>query len=156
VIVLLLILHGLVGVALLGAVTHQAVAVSFRPPAPATGFAGRYVRVLPKAFPAAVIVLFVANTVLGGVIYPTYRVDVRIPLEEMQLAWAVGVFEIKEHFGGIGLAMLPLYAWCWQDRDVETHADRHARGVVTWLLAFIVWFTFVSGHVINNLRGLGT
>jgi hypothetical protein len=155
VIVLLLILHGLVGVALLGAITHQAVAASIRQPAPATSFARRYVRVLPKAFPAAVIVLFVANTVLGGVIYPTYRVDVRVPLEEMQLAWAVGVFEIKEHFGGIGLAMLPLYAWCWLDRGAAP-ADRHARAVVTWLLAFVVWFTFVSGHVINNVRGLGT
>ncbi|MFO0334701.1 MAG: hypothetical protein ACK53C_06640, partial [Pseudomonadota bacterium] len=92
--------------------------------------------------------------VLGAVIYPTYRVDVRIPLEEMQLAWAVGVFEVKEHFGGIGLAMLPLYAWCWDDRGAPV--DRLACAVLTWLLAFIVWFTFVSGHVINNLRGLGT
>lgn len=153
-IVLLLILHGLVGVALLGAITHQAVAVSSLSPEVASGFVSRYARVSSKAFPRAVIVLFVANSVLGAVIYPSYRLDVRVPLEEMQLAWAVGVFEVKEHFGGIGLAMLPLYSYCWDDRAATV--DGFARAIVTWLLAFVVWFTFVSGHVINNLRGLGT
>ncbi len=153
-IVLLLILHGLVGVALLGAITHQAVAVSSASRGPSTAFLSRYARVSSKAFSRAVAILFVVSIVLGAVIYPSYRLDVRVPLEEMQLNWAVGVFEIKEHFGGIGLALLPLYFYCWDESRAAVAGA--ARATVTWLLAFIVWFTFVSGHVVNNLRGLGT
>lgn len=153
-IVFLLILHGLVGVALLGAVTHQAVAVMRPAQATAPGFLGRYSRVSSNAFCGAVAVLFAISVVLGAVIYPTYRLDVRVPLEEMQLGWAVGLFEMKEHFGGIGLAALPLYLYHWDPSRAAS--DRFARAAITWLLAGIVWFTFVVGHVLNNLRGLGT
>lgn len=153
-IVFLLILHGLVGVALLGAITHQAVAVLGPAPAPGTGFLGRYARVSSRTFCGAVAVLFAISVVLGAVIYPTYRLDVRVPLEEMQLGWAVGLFEMKEHFGGIGLAALPLYLYHWDPSRAAS--DGFARAAITWLLAGIVWFTFVVGHVLNNLRGLGT
>lgn len=152
-IVLLLILHGLVGVALLGAITHQAVAVLGTSRGQSPGFITRYARVSSRAFCGAVTALFIASVVLGAVIYPSYRLDVRVPLEEMQLSWAVGLFELKEHFGGIGLAVLPLYVYCWDERRATT--DRFARTAVTWLLAGIAWFTFIAGHVLNNLRGLG-
>lgn len=153
-IVLLLILHGLIGVALLGAITHQAVAVLGSSRGEPAGFMTRYTRVSSRVFCGAVTVLFVTSIVLGAMIYPSYRLDVRVPLEEMQLAWVVGLFELKEHFGGIGLATLPLYVYCWDERQTTT--DRFARTAVTWLLACIAWFSFVAGHVLNNLRGLGT
>jgi hypothetical protein len=149
----LLILHGLVGVALLGAITHQAVAMLRTPGARGTSFAARYSAVPHGGFTGAVALLFVVEVALGALIYPDYRLDVRIPFEEMALGWAVGLFEVKEHFGGIALGVLPLYAWLHRSGAAAARgADRTA---VTLLLAFVVWFDFLTGHVLNNLRGLG-
>jgi hypothetical protein len=147
----LLIAHGLISVALLGAITHQAVSVSREGVQRGTSFTARYVAVNQRVFTRAVIVLFLASFILGAVIYPYYRLNVRIPFEEMQLAAAVGVFELKEHFAGIALGMLPLYALVWQPEAVEAH--RTLRIALTLLLAFVVWWNFLIGHILNNIRG---
>jgi hypothetical protein len=62
-------------------------------------------------------------------LYPSYRLDVRIPFEEMSLGWAVGSFELKEHAGGVALGMLPAYAFLWFRADDV--ALQRARTVVT-------------------------
>lgn len=149
----LLILHSLVGVALLGAITHQLVSLLRRGGARSDSFVARYAGVNQRVFTMAVVGLFAAQVALGALIYPRYRLDVRIPFEEMSLGWAVGVFELKEHFAGIGLAMLPFYAYTWSTAaDIGRQPDRLG---VTLLLAFIVWWDFLVGHVLNNIRGLG-
>jgi hypothetical protein len=158
----LLILHGLLGVALLGALTHQLVSLlrasSLAPtaervqPRQKSTFMTRYTGVGQGGFTMAVVVLYVLTLILGGVIYPVYRVDVRIPFEEMTLYWAVGLFEVKEHWGGIGLGVLPLYAYVWRPQQMNTH--RRDRAAVTILLSVIVWSDFIFGHWLNNIRGI--
>jgi DNA methylase len=66
-IVFLLILHGLIGVALLGAITHQAVALLRRTGPRSQSFLASYVGINPRTFSSAVMVLFAVNVVLGGV-----------------------------------------------------------------------------------------
>lgn len=157
--VALLILHGLSAVALLGALTHQLVsalrghqtAAAGRPPAK-TSFIGRYVAVGQGGFTIAVVVLYFLTSVLGGIIYPPYRIDVRIPFEEMSLIWAVGLFEVKEHWGGVGVGVLPLYAYVWRPQNTTSHG--RDRLMITALLSLIVWLDFIAGHVLNNIRGL--
>jgi hypothetical protein len=147
----LLILHGLVGVALLGAITHQLVSMYRRRTVRSGSFIDRYTGVNQQIFVVAVISLFITQVVLGAIIYPTYRLDVRIPFEEMFLFKAVGVFEMKEHFAGLGIGMLPLYFWLWRSEIADTHhRDRIA---ITSVLAFIVWWDFLIGHILNNIRG---
>jgi hypothetical protein len=151
----LLLAHVLAGAALLGALTHQCVAAWRNAPRTAAAqasFLGRYGAVGARGFTVAVVVLYVLVTVPGGLIYPVYRLDVRIPFEEMGLWWAVGLFEIKEHWGGIGLGLLPLYASLWLAPQLAEH--RRDRLVMTVLLTLVAWFDFVAGHVLNNLRGL--
>ncbi|MEY4357795.1 MAG: hypothetical protein RL469_1121 [Pseudomonadota bacterium] len=150
-IVTLLIVHGLVGVALLGALTHQC--ASFVRAGTRNSFAGRYAAVAPRGFVAAVVFLYVAEIATAALLYPSYRLDVRVPFEEMSLGWAVGLFELKEHAGGIALGMLPAYAFLWSRADDATL--QRARSLVTILLAAVVWFDFLVGHVLNNIRGLG-
>jgi hypothetical protein len=116
-------------------------------------FVDRYTGVNQTTFTVAVVALFVANVILGAVIYPAYRLNVRIPFEEMSLGWAIGLFELKEHFAGIGLAALPFYAYTWHREPVAAH--RRDRLAMTLLLTFIVWWDFLVGHILNNLRGLG-
>ncbi|HKF69934.1 MAG TPA: hypothetical protein VKB36_25490 [Vicinamibacterales bacterium] len=151
-IVVLLILHGLLAVGLLGAITHQALSVL--PLASAKGqrtFIDRFRGVNAPAYATPIVVLFVFTAIGGALLYPQYRIDVRPALEDMQNAAANGVFEIKEHLIAIGLGVLPAYWYFWQQ---PLNADASARRALTWLLAFFVWWGFIVGHVLNNIRGL--
>ena len=150
--VFLLILHGLLGVALLGALTHQAVSLLRGRAARGAAFLDRYAGARDRTFTVAIVVLFAAELALGAIVYPAYRLGVRIPFEEMSLGWAIGLFELKEHFAGLGLALLPYYAYTWKpERATTLRADRL---VITLILAFVVWWDFMVGHVLNNIRGL--
>jgi hypothetical protein len=149
----LLILHALVGVSLLGAITHQLVSMYRRRAVRSGSFIDRYTGVNPQVFVVAVVSLYVAQVLLGAVIYPAYRLNVRIPFEEMFLYREIGMFEMKEHFAGIGMGLLPLYFWLWRPQLADSH--RRDRVVITSILAFIVWWGFLIGHILNNIRGLG-
>jgi hypothetical protein len=146
-----LIIHGLLAVALLGAITHQLTGLLVRRAA-GSGFLRHYAAVRPERFTRAVMVLFLFTLGFGATIYPAYRVDVRIPFEEMSLGWAVGLFEVKEHIAGLGLGTLPLYAYIWRPQFNDGH--RLDRCMVTLFIGGIVWFDFIVGHVLNNMRGL--
>ncbi len=145
----LVILHGLLAVALLGGITHQAIALLW-PARSKLGFVSAYRSVASPIYVNANIILFLAVAILGGVIYPTYRVFVRTYLENARLFSAVGSFEMKEQFISIGLGLLPLYWLVWRRPDP---AGTTARIAVTLMLCFIVWFSFLTGHVLNNIRG---
>ena len=145
----LVILHGLLAVALLGSITHQAVSVVW-PAKSKAGFVNAYRSVSSRAYVNANIILFLAVALLGSIIYPIYRVWVRTYLENARLYPAVGSFEIKEQLIALGLGLLPLYWLVWRRPDP---ANTSARTAVTLMLCFIVWFAFLVGHILNNIRG---
>ena len=147
----LLILHGLLAVVLLGGITHQAVSVAW-PSRNKIGIVRSYRAVSGSLYTNANIALYLATATLGGIIYPTYRVGVRTFLEDARLNSAVGSFELKEQFIAVGLGMLPLYWMLWH-RPPEADS-KLARTAVTLILCAIVWYSFVVGHVLNNIRGL--
>jgi len=62
------------------------------------------------------------------------------------------VFEIKEHLAAIGLGLLPVY-WLFWKKPQGTEGVA-ARRSLTWLLAFFVWWNFIVGHVLNDIRGM--
>jgi len=47
--------------------------------------------------------------------------------------------------------MLPAYWYFWRAPQVAEY--QNTRAVLTALLAFIVWWGFVVGHILNNIRG---
>jgi hypothetical protein len=150
--VALLLLHALVSVALLGAVSHQCVAVlRARGAARVAGgsFVRRYASVGAGGFVEAVGLLYLTNLVLGAILYPEYRIESRYALEEMRLLTVVGLFELKEHWAALGVAVLPLYVCAWRSDTMRSH-----RRSSTLTLGFIVWFTSIVGHVVNNFRGV--
>jgi hypothetical protein len=149
---LLLIVHVLVGAALLGALTHQSVAVGWRPTAPSKSFVGRFRGVNSPTFTNVVCILYAVSVLLGGLLYPRYRIDVRPLLEDMQLRAANGLFETKEHFAAVGLGLLPAYWMFWrQPLSIEMSQSRK---YLTWILAFTAWFNFLVGEYLNNIRGI--
>ena len=161
----LLIIHGLLAVALLGAITHQALAVCW-PARNTESFVARFRAVSGVSYTNAIILLFVITFILGLVIYPAYRLHVRTYLTDYRLFSAEGAFEIKEHLSVIVLGLLPFYWFLWRrsaaevfGADIETAVILNknqdvARAAVTLLIAVTVWFDFLIGHILNNIRGL--
>jgi hypothetical protein len=150
----LLIVHGLLAVALLGAVTHQTISVLAPGRKTPDSFVGRMRGVSAPSYVSVIIFLYVATAILGGIIYAEYRIAVRVVLEQLDLWKANGAFELKEHFVALGLGMLPAY-WCFW-RQPLGEGDARARTVITVTFAFIVWWSFLVGHILNNIRGFGS
>ena len=148
----LVIIHGLIAVALLGVISHQTLSV-WAPAAQPGSFFGHFRAVRPASFANAFVVLYAISALLGAVVYLYFRVDVRPQLERDGYWQTLGLFDLKEHFVAIGLGLLPAYWVCWR-RPIASQLGR-TRAVLTAIYAFIVWWGFLMGHVLNNLLGFG-
>jgi len=91
---------------------------------------------------------------MGGLIYTNYRIAARFTLEQGHFWKTFGAFELKEHFIALGLGLLPAYWYFWKSSDAA--ASTRTRNMLTTILAFVVWWGFLVGHLTNNVRGLGT
>jgi hypothetical protein len=153
---ILLIVHGLLAILLLGALTHQAIALMMpaRQPAGTPGFVTRARAVSGPAYATAVCVLWVLTFIMGAWIYTKYRIYVRIPIEQAGYWKTQGFFELKEHAASFGLGLLPIYWYLWRNPKVEEY-DAVRKGVTLWLCG-ACWFIFVVGHIVNNVRGFGS
>ncbi len=149
----LLIIHGLCAVFMLGALTHQALSVWWPAAAGGRSVFHSFRAVRGAAYANTVVALYALTATLGAVIYPAYRISVRVFLEDLRLNAANGVFELKEHVVAVGLGLLPAYWYFW--RQPLADDDALARKAVTALLATIVWYSFLVGHVMNSIRGFG-
>ena len=150
----LLIVHGLLAVALLGALTHQAVAVMMPVRQAAGNFVDRFRAVPAAGYATAVCILWVVTFIMGAWIYTKYRITIRIPIEQAGYWKTQGFFELKEHVVTMGLGVLPAYWYFWKNaRDPQYDS---ARKWLTVVLAGMIWFSFIVGHVVNNVRGFGS
>src|SRR6187397_417582 len=151
---ILFIAHALCAVALLGALTHQAVSVLVPVrQAAGAGFVTRFRAVQGAGYATAICVLWVITFLLGAWIYVKYRTYIRIPIERANYWKTQGSFELKEHLVTIGLVMLPAYWYLWKNRAPEYD---NVRKWVTVVLAAFCWYALLVGHVVNNVRGFGS
>jgi hypothetical protein len=150
---ILLITHGILAVLLLGAITHQAIAAAWPATKRAPGFFNSLRSVNGMNYTNTVIVLFLMTFTIGTIVYPAYRVGVRTLLQEYHFYRPEGMFEMKEHLLALSLALLPLYWLLWRR---PTGGNRVARTAVTSIIAISVWWGFLTGHIINNIRGFGS
>jgi predicted RND superfamily exporter protein len=149
---ILLIFHGLVSVALLGALTHQAFAVRKSAKNRNENFIDRFQGVQTSIYTIPICALWILTFILGGWIYANYRINVRIPIEQMGMMKTQGFFELKEHLSSFGLLLLPVYLALWKNDQNEFLG---AKKFITYMLCIICWFSFLIGHVVNNVRGIG-
>ena len=145
------ILHALVAVFLLGAITHQGLSV-WRKPAPARAFVDRFRAVSGAGYATAVVVLYVATFALGCYIYPAFVLDVKSSLFSAGMTTTVGFFQLKEHIAVAGLCLLPVYWHFW--RSVPLTESTSIRKFLTTLIMLAVWWNLVVGHMLNNVKGL--
>jgi hypothetical protein len=149
-----LFVHLIVALGLLGAITHQAVAVALPVRKPTTGIISRYRAVPAAGYATAVCALYVLNFLIGSFIYTQYRIGIRPELEIGHYYKTGGFFDFKEHVATIGLVLLPAYWYFW--KNAQNPEYDNARKGVTLVLAVMVWFLFFVGHVLNNTRGFAS
>ncbi len=149
-----LFVHLLLALVLLGALTHQAMAVAFPVQRASTNIVTRFRAVPAAGYTTTVCVLWVLTFIVGSYIYTKYRISIRIPLEAAHYYKTGGFFDFKEHVVSIGLVMLPGYWYLW--KKAQNPGYDNARRGVTIVLAVMCWFAFIVGHVLNNTRGFGS
>jgi hypothetical protein len=152
-----LILHGILAVFTLGALTHQIISIYWAPKPVAGGQSSFWTSVRAVRaghYVNAVIILYLLTAILGSIVYANYRIEVRqFYLDEYKMYKANGLFELKEHIIALGVGLLPAYWYYWKN-DFKPEIAK-VRGVLSALLAFSVWFGFIIGHIINNIQGIG-
>ena len=150
----LLILHGLIAVALLGAITHQLLAAWAPFGARPRSFFGRFRAVQPAGYANAIAGLFVGTALLGAIVYLDFKLDIQPYLERDRHWHALGFFDLKEDFVAIGVGLLPAYWMSWQRPFADERSG--TKVALTTILAFIVWWSFLVGHVVNDIMGFGS
>lgn len=143
----LLVLHALLAVALLGSSTHGAVlAVRSLLGLPARPR-------LQRLYATVTTAAFLACFVLGLLIYPTFRVEVRAAYFDPQLPLATGFFEVKEHWLGLGLLAVGAFWPLSRRLDVRVaSAETWAFCVLAIVIAGLVWFASLTGLTLTALR----
>lgn len=153
--ILVLLLHAVCSLFLVGALSHQAAATWRRAPATGrpAGVVASFAAVRAPVYARSIAISYVLTMVLGDVVYGPYRVDVKTMLFDLQLWSWNGVFEIKEHLVALGFFLLAPYLVLW--RAPLDAAQARGRRLLSTLLAAIVWYALVAGHLLNNLKGVG-
>ena len=106
-----------------------------------------------RPFANAIVVLYAVSAMLGGIMYLDFRVDVRPTLSGPATGRYSGLFDLKEHFISIGVALCRPTGFAGGGR--VTSEPARTRATLTSILAFIVWWGFLIGHVMNNIMGFG-
>jgi hypothetical protein len=123
----LLIVHGLVAVALLGAITHQALATWAPSRARPDSFFGRFRGVPSASYANAIVVLYAVSTLLGGIVYLDFRIrhqarsGARRRVAGARSLRPQGAFRI--HWVGASAGLLGVLA-ATARRRIRTHARR--------------------------------
>ena len=150
----LLIIHGLVAVALLGAITHQTIAAWVPARAPARlvlrPLSRRAIRLIRQRDCRSLRRLRAAGRDLvpvlsGSISGPTWSAPAigrRSASLTSRSISSPSDWRCCPPIGFVG------------DGGVPTNPSR-TRAALTLILAFIVWWSFLIGHVLNNIMGFG-
>ena len=144
----LLLAHLFVTFVLVGAMIHQLL-VLFRFTQGQFGRAKQEFRFLKVGFWSYVIIY-----VVGCVIYPAFRVHIRGALFDATLPWATGLFEVKEHWGAVGLAFFVVCYLLRKGFDPKQDSrPLYLYVPLIVLLNVIVWYKIVVGCYLSLLKG---
>ena len=92
--------------------------------------------------------------VIGALIYPAYRIYIRHHYFDPQLPWATGLFEVKEHWGAVGLAMFFVYYFLRKSFQPAEEKDKLFLYIpLCFLLNLILWYKVIVGCYLTLLKG---
>ncbi len=139
------IVHLLTGLVLIGAVTHHLWLV-------VRGRGITHAKAI-RRFSFWAAVSYLTCFAWGCFIYPAYRYYVRFLVQDERAPWATGLFEIKEHWLALGLALLPFYLVTSRSVKDLDKRERWFHYAAVVAMAVVVWYSFVLGAVVVDLRG---
>lgn len=87
---------------------------------------------------------YLTSALLGGLIYPVFRVHVRFDLLDTAFPWATGLFEIKELLSTV--AVIPVLGIMALSRDLDFRDRTHR----SYLPLYMGLVGFVLGVVVYN------
>jgi hypothetical protein len=97
---------------------------------------------------------YVIIYVTGALIYPAFRIYIRADYFDPQLPWATGLFEVKEHWGAVGLGMFLVYYILRRNfKPSEEKEKLYLYVPLCLLLNIIVWYKIVFGCYLTLLKG---
>jgi hypothetical protein len=144
----LVILHGLCGMALVGACTHHAVVV--------VGYLRGVYRVrLARVYALVTAIGWTVTFVLGALAYPAYRYFVRGLYLDWHKVWASNLFDIKENFAALGLPVA--FMLLLLSRRLKPNEDSALVGpyaALVFVACGLIWFCAVAGMVVTLQRGV--
>ena len=92
--------------------------------------------------------------VIGVLIYPAYGARIRHTYLDQQLRWATGLFEVKEHWGAVGLAMFFAFYFLRKSFQPAQEKDKLFLYVpLCLLLNVILWYKVIVGCYLALLKG---
>lgn len=144
----LLLVHLVATFILAGGMTHNLLCVA--------GYVrGRFGRqAVEKRYAWTFLWSYLVVYLTGALIYPAYRIYIRHHYFDPELPWATGLFEVKEHWGALGLAMLAVYYLL--RRTFQPSEDRAKLWLyvpLCFLLNLIVWYKVIVGGYLTMLKG---
>jgi len=98
-------------------------------------------------------VSYVTVFVLGGMVYPTFRIRVRSDFMDAALPWATGLFEIKELLATT--ALLPVLAIFALSRSIDPREPGHRPfvpvyfGLIVYVLGVFAFNTWAGWYLVT-------
>ncbi|MCP4259392.1 MAG: hypothetical protein GY774_18080 [Planctomycetes bacterium] len=92
--------------------------------------------------------------VFGALIYPAFGVYIRSPYFDPKFPWATGLFEVKEHWGAVGLAMFFVYYFL--RKSFQPAEEKHKLFLyvpLCLILNVIIWFKVIVGCYLTVMKG---
>ena len=98
---------------------------------------------------------YVATFSVGALVYPTFRVRVRYEYFDENLPWATGLFEVREHWAAIGLALFIVFYYLRKTFDLETEREKlFLYTALCYVLNIIVWYCTTVGYYLTTLKSV--
>lgn len=93
--------------------------------------------------------------VIGAIIYPAFRVYIRGAAFDPLLPWATGLFEVKEHWGALGLAFFVVYYSLRKNFNPQEEKEKlfYLYMPLCLILNVILWYKVVVGCYLTLLKG---
>ncbi|MFT3837881.1 MAG: hypothetical protein QM723_12895 [Myxococcaceae bacterium] len=144
----LVLLHGLVAMALLGATTHHALVL-------VKCLRGVDALRAARTYAGLTAASYVATLTLGALAYPNYRYWVRGLVLDRYSHWASNLFDMKENIASLGLPMaLGALALSRVLRREEDPALLLGYAVLGFGACFATWFNVIAGMLVTLEKGV--
>jgi hypothetical protein len=145
---LVVVFHLLVTIVLVGAMTHNLFIVL-------RYVRGKFVRKKLEYYYLKVSLwAYVIVYTLGALAYPAFKINTRERLFDEHIPWATGLFEVKEHWGALGLAFFVVYYLLRRSFEPDEEKEKLWFYVpLCLLLNVILWYKVVIGCYVALLKG---